>query len=40
LGLALVRLILDAHGAPLNVDSRVGEGTSITFTLPVEARVG
>jgi len=40
LGLALVRLILDAHGAPLNVDSRVGEGTRITFTLPVEARVG
>jgi signal transduction histidine kinase len=40
LGLALVRLILDAHGAPLNVDSRVGEGTRITFTLPVEARAG
>ena len=40
LGLALVRLILDAHGAPLNMDSRVGEGTRITFTLPVEARVG
>jgi signal transduction histidine kinase len=40
LGLALVRLILDAHGAPLNVDSRVGEGTRITFTLPVEARSG
>ena len=40
LGLALVRLILDAHGAPLNVESRVGEGTRITFTLPVEARVG
>jgi len=40
LGLALVRLILDAHGAPLNVDSRVGEGTRIAFTLPVEARVG
>jgi signal transduction histidine kinase len=38
LGLALVRLILDAHGAPLNVESRVGEGTRISFTLPVEAR--
>lgn len=37
LGLALVRLILDAHGAPLNVDSQVGEGTTLTFTLPVEA---
>jgi signal transduction histidine kinase len=40
LGLALVRLILDAHGAPLNVESRVGAGTRITFTLPVEARGG
>jgi signal transduction histidine kinase len=40
LGLALVRLILDAHGAPLNLESRVGEGTRVTFTLPVEARAG
>ncbi|HMK07913.1 MAG TPA: ATP-binding protein [Anaerolineales bacterium] len=38
LGLALVRLILDAHGAPLNLESTVGEGTRISFTLPVEAR--
>jgi signal transduction histidine kinase len=38
LGLALVRLILDAHGAPLNLESRVGEGTRVTFTLPAEAR--
>lgn len=40
LGLALVRLILDAHGAPLNLESRVGEGTRLSFTLPVEARAG
>lgn len=38
LGLALVRLILDAHGAPLNLESRVGEGTRISFTLPIGAR--
>jgi signal transduction histidine kinase len=38
LGLALVRLILDAHGAPLNLESEVGGGTRIFFTLPVEAR--
>jgi two-component system sensor histidine kinase BarA len=38
LGLSLVRLILDAHGAPLNVESQVGEGTTLTFTLPVEVR--
>ncbi len=38
LGLALVRLILDAHGAPINLESTVGEGTRVTFTLPPEAR--
>jgi signal transduction histidine kinase len=38
LGLALVRLILDAHGAPVNLESQVGEGTRVWFTLPVEAR--
>jgi signal transduction histidine kinase len=40
LGLALVRLILDAHGAPLNLESRVGEGSTFSFLLPVEARAG
>jgi len=40
LGLALVRLILDAHGAPLNLESRVGEGSTFSFMLPVEARAG
>jgi signal transduction histidine kinase len=38
LGLALVRLILDAHGAPINLESTVGEGTRVTFSLPLEAR--
>lgn len=38
LGLALARLILDAHGAPLNVVSQVGEGTTFTFSLPLEVR--
>jgi signal transduction histidine kinase len=40
LGLALVRLILDAHGAPISLESRIGEGTRLSFTLPVEARAG
>jgi len=40
LGLALARLILDAHGAPLNLESRVGEGSTFSFLLPVEARAG
>jgi len=38
LGLALARLILDAHGAPINVASTVGEGTTVSFSLPLEAR--
>jgi signal transduction histidine kinase len=38
LGLALARMILEAHGAPLNVTSQVGEGTTFTFSLPVGAR--
>jgi signal transduction histidine kinase len=37
LGLALVKLILDAHGAELKVDSDVGRGTSFTFVLAAPA---
>jgi signal transduction histidine kinase len=33
LGLALAKLILDAHGAELSVESEVGRGTSFTFFL-------
>lgn len=35
LGLTMVRRILDAHGIPITVRSRVGEGTCFEFTLPV-----
>lgn len=34
LGLYLCRLIAEAHGGSLNVDSIVGEGTTITVRLP------
>ena len=33
LGLALAKLILDAHGAEMSVESEVGRGTSFTFFL-------
>ncbi len=35
LGLALVKLILDAHGSGVQVESEEGVGTSFTFLLPV-----
>jgi signal transduction histidine kinase len=36
LGLALVKQILVSHGAPLQVQSAPGEGTTFKFTLPRE----
>jgi|GEM_PF-264351 len=35
LGLAIARGIVQAHGGEMRVESRVGEGTTFTFTLPV-----
>jgi signal transduction histidine kinase len=37
LGLAIVKRILDAHRAPIKVESRPGEGTRIAVTLPLAA---
>jgi phosphoserine phosphatase RsbU/P len=34
LGLAIARGIVEAHGGVITVDSRAGEGTTISFTLP------
>ena len=34
LGLPIVKGIVDAHGGKVRVESRVGEGTSISFTIP------
>ncbi len=35
LGLAMVHKIMDEHGGGVQVASRVGEGTTVTLTLPV-----
>ncbi len=34
LGLAMVKVILDAHGTALDVESQVGQGSTFRFTLP------
>jgi signal transduction histidine kinase len=38
LGLAIVKSVLDAHGAPITVDSAVGQGSVFRFLLPAHAR--
>jgi signal transduction histidine kinase len=38
LGLAIVRSILDAHGANIKVESGLGSGTSFRFWLPISTR--
>jgi len=37
LGLALVKIIVEAHGAELSVESQEGQGTKFEFTLPSTA---
>ncbi len=37
LGLSLVRAIAAAHGGEASIESRPGEGTRVTLTLPVDS---
>ncbi|MEM1202584.1 MAG: HAMP domain-containing sensor histidine kinase [Acidobacteriota bacterium] len=36
LGLSIVRFVVDAHGGTIEVDSRVGEGSTFTLRLPAD----
>lgn len=38
LGLAIVRAVTEAHGGDVQVDSREGEGTTVTLTLAMSGR--
>jgi signal transduction histidine kinase len=40
LGLALVRRLVDLHGGDISIDSTLGEGTTVTISLPLPADVG
>jgi signal transduction histidine kinase len=37
LGLALVREVVERHSGSVEVQSRIGEGTTVTVTLPIKA---
>jgi PAS domain S-box-containing protein len=39
LGLPICKRIVDAHGGTISVDSKAGEGTTVTISLPLTAHV-
>jgi signal transduction histidine kinase len=38
LGLAIAKGIVDAHGGKIGIDSELGSGTNVWFTLPMATR--
>ncbi|WHX49085.1 cell wall metabolism sensor histidine kinase WalK [Paenibacillus woosongensis] len=40
LGLSIAREIVKAHGGTINLESELGEGTKVTFTLPTQEQGG
>jgi PAS domain S-box-containing protein len=38
LGLAITKQLVELHGGTITVDSKLGEGSTFIFTLPIEAR--
>ena len=39
IGLTLVKLVLEAHGSALRIESEMGKGSRFSFLLPVEEAV-
>lgn len=39
LGLALSKSLVEMHGGSLRIDSKLGEGTTVSFTLPSDAQI-
>jgi signal transduction histidine kinase len=36
LGMNIVKQIVEEHGGEISISSNLGEGTTVTFTLPLE----